>query len=680
MRARWLALALVGACSGARPRSPSTGAVTPPVVVERERPSRGAWTRVAPTRRPARIDGVAALADGSFVILSGSEVSRVTARGEVTAACAMDANLVVHGLHAAGTRWWVLAGEAFDPAVFRGDLDAPGCVREALPALVARDSPPGQLRATQVDADAIVWSSAGPMVRSRDHGHTWQRIPSLPEVVAVTVSGATLYAAALIGGPASRSRFERHGYEVFTLAGTQTRWERSSTPGDRAAPVALLPRENGGVIGLDALGGFEITAQGDGVVGRSAGPHFSRDRPRLLVPATRESAVGLSDGMLFEHRLTGWRPLPTLPDGRSPTRFDGAPDGSVVLADGHELWRARVGGRAEAILRSPLEGGRPTRLAVAGPVIAALSDRDRLSVSRDGGETWTTSAVPSEAGSARSLTLLPDGTVAVIAAGPSGAAVGDAPVGAIWLSDPGPHRIELPRGARVFESGASLRAVGDRWILAAGDVFVSDDQGVRWRNTLGAPVGQGEGWGVVALTTSAGRTAFALDNTGALWRSDDAGDEFVVVAPGRRFENGATARPPPAYATPQATSDWLHWDGGGALLASAGRQLFRFDREGHGGPVAALRGAVFGAAVEGGAIIAIQAPASLTSECGRDGELVLLAVSAGGALAAVPGACAHLGVAFAVDGDALYVADADGTIERASLRALWRDAVAAEAP
>ncbi len=673
----WLLLLLVGCAGAGRPPKTAKAPVTHPV--ERAAVVREDWTRIAPRHRPTRLENVAALADGSFVVLAGSEVSRVTAGGAVTPVCAMDPDLVVSELHAAGTCWWVLAGEVFAPVVYRGDDRSMGCVREALPALVARDAPPGQLRSTRVGNDDLVWSSAGAMARSREGTHTWQRIPSLPEVVAVTVSGATLYAAALLGGPDSRTPFDRHGYEVFALHEGETRWTLAAVPGDRAEPVALLPREGGGVVGIDVLGGFELTAQGTGRIGRSAGPHFAQDRPRLLLPAAPDAAVGLTAGMLFEYRLAGWRPLPVLPDERLATSLDAAPDGSLVVSDGHELWRIRAGVAPSALLRSPLEGGRPTRLAAAGPVIAALSGRDRLSMSRDEGATWMTTAVPTEAGSARSLGVLPDGVVAVITGGPSDTATGNGPRGAIWLVAGSLHRVELPRGARVLEGGVSLHAIGERWLLTAGDVFVSDDQGAHWRITLSSPTGNGDGWGVVALSTAAGRTAYALDSDGGLWRSDDAGDQFVALTRGHA-EGGRQDRHPSLYGQQQRTSDWLHWDGGDALLASIGQQLFRFEGEGHGTVLGSSRGVVFGAAVEGGAVIATNASTTRVSECGRDGEPLLMAVSTTGALAAVPGVCSHLAVAFALDGDWLYTADADGTIERASLRGLWREALATDHP
>ena len=671
MRSAWVAVALSLGCSGARTRATPRGA---PAVLSRHDPSRAGWTVVAPRDRPPRIDDVAALADGSAVILSGNGVYRVGPGAEVTPACAIDPNLVVTGLHASGAGWWVLSGGAFEPAVFRGGPGEARCTREPLPALVARDAPPGLLRSTQAGRDALVWSTGGPIARSRGGAHTWQRIPPLPEVVAMTASGDTLYAAALLGGPGSRSRYDRHVYDVYALAEGETRWALVAAPGDRAAPVALLPREGGGVVGLDVLGGFELGASGEARVGASTGPHFARDRPNLLVAAPPDAAIGLSEGMLSVHRLSGWGPLPPLPAERLPTAFDASPDGSLVVSDAHELWRVRAGEVPTVLLRSPLGGGRPARLAASGSVIAVLTGTDHLAVTRDAGASWTTLVIPPEAGGARSLSVLPGGVVAAITADPSASAQGAPPVGAIWLADLGLHRIELPAGARVFESGASLHSIGDRWILVAGEVFVSDDQGAHWRPTLPPPPGHRDDWGVVSLAASAGRVAYALDSAGALWRSDDAGDQFVVIAPGRAPDAM------PLLRSPHPSSDWLRWDGGDALFASIGRQVHRFDREGRGGPVGSLRGAVFGAAVEGGALIATNAAPSRDVECGRDGEPLLMALTTTGTLTPIPGVCAHLAVAWALDGDALYTVDADGLLERASLRGLWREAVEGPSP
>ena len=179
--------------------------------------------------------------------------------------------------------------------------------------------------------------------------------------------------------------------------------------------------------------------------------------------------------------------------------------------------------------------------------------------------------------------------------------------------------------------------------------------------------------GATAAAAS-GRTAYALDSTGALWRSDDAGDQFVTISPGRPAEGSAALR------QPRTSSDWLRWDGGDALLASLGRQVLRFDREGHGAPLGTVRGAVFGAAVEGGAVIATNAVPSSVVECGRDGAPLLMAVSSTGTLFPIPAVCEHRAVAWAPDGDALYTVDANGLVERASLRGLWREAIESGPP
>ncbi len=206
-------------------------------------------------------------------------------------------------------------------------------------------------------------------------------------------------------------------------------------------------------------------------------------------------------------------------------------------------------------------------------------------------ETWRTQPVGDSSARemTRGLTVLPDGLVALL----TGRLERDGPVATLWLSDASLRRVELPPGARVFEStGASLHAVGDRWLLLAGEVFVSDDQGTRWRRTLGAPPGADPHWSVVALATSTGREVFALDAAGVLWRSDDSGDEFVATR--------ATAPSviPRAGREPGA---WLSWDGGPSLVGSRYGQIRRYDREGRGDAIASIRSASFGAMVGGAA-------------------------------------------------------------------------------
>ena len=107
--------------------------------------------------------------------------------------------------------------------------------------------------------------------------------------------------------------------------------------------------------------------------------------------------------------------------------------------------------------------------------------------------------------------------------------------------------------------------------------------------------------------------------------------------------------------------------------------MFRFDRDGRGGPLGALRGAVFGAPVDDGAVVATGSLAWVP-ECGRLRDPLLMVASGRGTLVPIVDVCARQAVAFALDGDALYTADADGTIERASLRGLWREALERDLP
>ena len=260
----------------------------------------------------------------------------------------------------------------------------------------------------------------------------------------------------------------------------------------------------------------------------------------------------------------------------------------------------------------------------------------------------------------RGLTVLPDGLVALL----TGRLERDGPVATLWLSDASLRRVELPPGARVFEStGASLHAVGDRWLLLAGEVFVSDDLGVRWRRALGPPPGAAPQWSVVALATSTGREVFALDAAGVLWRSYDAGDEFVALP--------ATS-PGASPAAGRDRGGWLSWDGGPWLLGSRHGQLRRYDREGRSVDLASIRSASFGALVGGAAVVAAT---GRWRGCRHVDEPVLLVTWQGRPPGLVADACDHPAVAFARDGDALYLANADGVIERASLAGLYREAV-----
>lgn len=652
---------LVSGCSGARPTTvrPSVPRIaTPPLDAA---PRAAGWTRIAPRHHPGRIDDVAALSGGEYVVLSGTSVHRVGARGEVGLACELDPNQQVHALHAQGAGWWVLAGDVDAPTLWRGGHDRSGCVREALPSLLARDAPPATLSAARVGDDAFVWSSAGAMLRSRDGALTWRRLPPLPETVAVTVSDGTLYAAALQGNASTHALSAANAYALYSLAEGEARWAPASAPGDRFSPVALMPREGGGVVGVDVIGRFEVgPGRGPSVV-QTTGPHFARDRPGFLIPVGRDAAAGIARDFLVEHRGGRWRPLPPLPDGRRPRALDAIDDGTFIVSDGHQLWRVRADVDPELVLSAPLGGRLPAILAASGPVIAMVSADATLAVTRDGGETWTSSSLPRDATAEepRGLTVLPDGLVALITgrAGPAG------PFGSLWVCDDAVRRVELPEGARVREpGGARLRVVGDRWLLLAGDVFVSDDQGARWRRTLSAPPGASPVWSVIGLVTSTGREVFALDAAGVLWRSDDAGDEFVATV-------GTAPLPVPGLvAHPGA---WLAWDGGPTLFANRLGELRRYDRDGHSLLLSSMPRAVFGASVNG-ALLTASLP-GYRAECRRDDALFLHMAWSDRPPGLIADACDHAALAFALDGDNLYLVDADGTIERASLAGLWRE-------
>ncbi len=686
-----LALALVAwGCSGPRVATATRGVRSAPVTspAPSTRPASAQWTRVAPRHVPGRIDDVAALSDGQFVVLSGTSVLRLDPHGAVASACELDPNQEVHGLYASTGGWWAVAGDEAAPTFWRGDATSAPCRRSTLPPLIARDAPAGRLLAARAGDEALVWSSAGAMLRSRDGGRTWERIPPLPETIAVTVSGGTLYAAALLGGPSTRSPTGSTSYALFSLGDTDEHWISWETPSDRTTPVVLLPRAGGGVIGVDVLGRFEAGRPGVPSTTEVSGPIFVRDRPALLVSAG-DVVVGLGRDLVFEHRDGRWRPLPPLPDCRHVTAIDARSDGSLGVTDGHQLWQVRPGADPELVLSSPFGGRFPQRIAASGAVIAVVSSDvaltvrreramregvlagrvvspgERLSVTRDGGETWRTEALPGDAAGdvTRGLTVLPDGVVALV----TGRLESNTPVASLWLSDTSLRRVDLPAGARVFEpTGASLHAVGDRWLLLAGEVFVSDDLGVRWRRTLGAPPGADPHWSVLALATSTDREVFALDAAGVLWRSDDAGDEFVAM-PG-------TAPGPVASNAGPNTGAWLSWDGGPSLRGSRHGQLWRYERDGRSESVASMRSASFGALV--GDALVVAAPGHWR-ECRRGDDRVplLLAIWPQHPPAPIADACNHIGAAYARDGDALYVATADGTIERASLAGLLREAV-----
>lgn len=680
MRPLLLALALTGCATARAPspsRAPSPGALP---AVARAAPAGSAhWMRVAPRDRPLGVDRVASLDDGRLVLLAGTTVLRVGAGGHVETRCELDPNQQVRGLHASGDRWWAVAGEMFDAAVWRGGPDGT-CVRSPLPLLVARDAPPGRVLTAAVGEVGLAWSSGGPVAQTRDAGATWRGLPPLPEIVAATVDGRRVYAAALVGSHGGRAMLSTSTYELYAWSEGEPRWSRVAAPGDRAEPVALLPRDGGGVVGIDAVGRFDLDAGGTLRALEITGPHFARDRPSLIAPLGPDAAVGLGRDLVYEHRGDGWRPLPPLPDRRRPVSVAALPDGSLAVSDRSELWRVRSGAAPELLLGSPLGGREPLLLAAASGVIAVVSMANDLAVTRDDGLTWTTVPLPRPGercnDTPRALAAFPSGVVAALTLG----LCEREPSGALWVSDGGRRRtgsmgtpprealrrVELPSVGRALDAeGVGLYEVGDRWLLLAGDVYVSDDRGGRWRRTLSAPAGVGVNWSVTGLAV-AERAVFALDVRGVLWRSDDAGDEFTPVGPAV-----------PGEPLVRSHDSSLSWDGSGSLLSRRHGQLVRYDREGRGEALTGVYAPRFATLVDGAIVFA---GGGRAYECPGSDALALLVSWEGHPSGLVAEACQHPAVAFARDGDDLYLATGDGAIERASLSGLLRELSERDAP
>lgn len=279
---------------------------------------------------------------------------------------------------------------------------------------------------------------------------------------------------------------------------------------DGAAVGVVIGTADGLVVGGDReLAGREVSGLAPGPVWwavvdralwRGAPGHGweevarSENQPvRCVLVAGGQVLVGTGGAGL--HRLEGDRLAPLVGFEQAPTRerwhtpWGGPPDTrSLASADGDWYVNVHVGG----ILRSE-DGGatwQPTidlhtdvhQVVVSDGVVLAATGVEGLAVSRDRGGTWTTHTDGLHAPYARAVAVA-DGTVLLSAStGPGGGRAtlyrrplaGDEPfvrcdAGPGWFSgNIDTHCLAAARTTVVFGT-------------ATGEVFVSEDRGVRWQ-------------------------------------------------------------------------------------------------------------------------------------------------------------------------------------------------------
>lgn len=613
-----------------------------------------AWTLIAPHGIPLPLEDVGALSDGEAVVLAHGGLYRWNGHGTPVSICdATDDPPAM--IEAEGDRFVALGGDEGAPVVWISDDRGASCEHVALPPLLVARTPPGELGLSLDNTVALAWSTSGAVARSEDGGHTWRRLPALTGVVRVNPGpGGTTLAAARMEPAATEPEGSR--VRLYRLTPGALRWAAVPGASERRLPLVFQTLGDGTVRVVDGLG--TATVGVDGALHGSSLDAAYRNRedvPRVLQRAGAGECVGFTQRLLTRVDDHGSHAFAVLPGPRAPRMIDAAADGTVWVGNGLALWRGARDGALEEVTRRPFGEELPVAMAAHGNVLAVVTDGGRLHRSVDGGEHWARQRLPPGLGGALAMTFDPRGTLLILGAGGLAASDGDAVV-----------LTELPARTGAPARGASVTVLGDRWIVADGNVLTSDDQGAHWTQR---PVTEEASHGVIDRVTAVafhgGTTGYALLASHALLRTDDGASSFHAV------EAAASWTSLSAVLMSQQS---LAWDGAGEI-AVLGRmtQLRSHDGGAHfeavEGPLAA-RLATF---LPDGTLAAVaEASPLVVSSCRAWGGGALLMETRNG-WTVPPGSCQHRGQVFALDGLRLYIVDAAGTLWRASLEAVARE-------
>ncbi|MEZ4408862.1 MAG: hypothetical protein R3A52_20675 [Polyangiales bacterium] len=614
-------------------------------------PAVSLWSLSPAPRSWPGVRDVAALGDGAAVIAGPWGLARIEPGGSAPACGEADLSVdggpsqviavdrrVIAVAHRAATHLWVSTD------------GARSCAHDAVPEVTA--DPGAELRVAALGEVAVVWpvSVVGTPQRRGASG-PWTALPVIEGATDAALTSEGMVALVATRDPRravtqTRLRWLRWGASSWVDAGFV------------GSARAALGRRDGALRVVDDDAERALSSR-DGALVVGAPTPLPRDEERAR---WIETSVGLA--------ALGRRSIEALDAGATPattpvevdvlTALDLSTDGDAWVSDGERVW-ARRGGRWRLAATSVAANGAVS-LRVAGARAAIVGAGQGIVIARVGPSGWSVEndLATSEV---RSVAIGEEG--AVTALYDYRFAAGEREL----------HPVTVPVGVmEVNSAGREVWQLGDRWlVLRQGALWSSDDRGARWtRRDPGSrdlgPLDLARTPVLAGAFVSDGRGVL-IDSAANLWRTDDAGSTFRALGGPR--------------ATPASTRDAMrfgarmYWRGGDEvwIAPTHGHVLFSVAAELK--PIATPATARFVALSDRGGVLAALDARESPERCDARGA-ALYALGPDG-WTAIPDACAHVGLAFAQDGDTLWRLAADLSLERASVSALLTRTVGTDA-
>lgn len=668
-RAALLVAAMTAACrapEGASQRARVDRLVSSP------QPSSGTlrsslWSVAPSGAMPGAVGDIGALDRGEAIVLAAGVIYRWSGLDAVEPVCAREraeaSTCALVSVQADGERFVVLGGDESEPVVWWSEDRGASCSLTRLPSLFVRDAPRAALGQSLHGDVAFAWGTTGAVVRSEDGGRSWRRLPSLEGVldVAPAPSGRTV-AAAVVG-----LRVEHARARLYALDATATAWRAVERAETLRAPVSLSVVEDGvrvahcdGALSLDAS--LAVTATRVDVASR-----YAAHRPTIIAPASGGRFLSTTRSLLSLVDADAVDALAALAGAREISAIDAARDGWFWATDGRGIWRGRADAPFAEVSSHPLGGQVPVALAARGDRTLVVGNGRAVAWRDAARPAWRRASIPSSVGAVLAAHIDAQGTHFVL--GSSGLAVSDAG-----------EFVVVPSASLPLSNGMMpiFTVMGDRWVIASGAVFASEDHGARWEATFGGPGNLTLGAhaasapamtqrpSVLAASVN-GSGVLVLDQMRSLWRSDDGAATFARLATVPGTEE------PPFLA--RSVLSVIAWDGARRIAVLHRGEMQVSVDEGRTFTTAPVPFSVRWATFVGDHLVAAGGGAStlLPPACHLDDASTLFVYTDAGWVTE-PDPCARRASLLASDGASIWFVDAALTVQRASLAAIVAEA------
>ena len=659
----------LGACHAGQHAQPSSlDAARRAALLTAPQPSSGTlraslWTTLPSGAMPGAIGDVGALGGGEAVVLAAGVIYRWSGVDAVEPVCARErataSTSALVSVQADGDRFVVLGGDESEPVVWRSDDRGATCALTRLPSLFVRDTPRASLGQSLHGETAFAWGSTGAIVRSDDGGRAWRRLPSLDGVIDIAPAPAGRTVAAAIVG----LRVDHARARLWALDASGTAWRPIERAENLHAPVSLAAFE-GGVHVAHADGALTLGASLDVTASRvDAASRYAAHRPTIIAPAGEGAFLSTTRALLSSVDARASEPVAAIAGAREITAIDASRDGWMWATDSRGIWRGRVDAPFTEVSSHPIGGQVPVAFAARGERVL-VAGNGRAVAWRDGARaTWRRATIPTSVGAVLSAHIDAQGTLYVL--GSTGVAVSDAG-----------EFVVVPSASLPISNGMPplFAVMGDRWVIASGAVFTSEDHGARWETTFGAQglasVGSQSIIAPVALQRASvtavamsGGSLMVLDSSRSLWRSDDGATTFARVA------SLPTSDEPPFLA--RASLSVIAWDGARRIAVLHRGAMHVSTDEGRTFTAGLVPFSVRWATFVGDTLVAAGGGAStlLPPACHLDDASTLFILTPAGWVTE-PDPCLRRASLLAHDGDAIWFVDAALNVQRASLEAL----------